>query len=129
MTMLVVLAGVAVAAVIICVHYSPHIIAETGRPDPREVVVDEVAGQAVTFMFVAPVAASPVLMTAGAGFVLFRVFDIIKPWPIHRLEELPHGWGVLADDLMAGFYAGLLLLLAEKTGLLEGLAAVLFGRS
>ncbi|MFI4854029.1 MAG: phosphatidylglycerophosphatase A, partial [Phycisphaerales bacterium JB065] len=41
---------------------------------------------------------------AGA-FVLFRIFDISKPWPVARLEKLPHGWGVLLDDLMAGVYA------------------------
>ena len=46
------------------------------------------------------------------GFILFRVFDIWKPFPARRLEHLPHGWGVMADDWMAGVYAAILLRLA-----------------
>jgi phosphatidylglycerophosphatase A len=46
------------------------------------------------------------------GFILFRVFDIWKPWPIRRLEKLPGGWGIMADDWMAGIYAAILLRVA-----------------
>ena len=76
-----------------------------GREDPGPVVIDEVAGQLVTF------AGTGVgLMGVLAGFVIFRVFDIIKPWPAGRLEALPGGVGIMADDLMAGLYANLTLL-------------------
>jgi phosphatidylglycerophosphatase A len=46
---------------------------------------------------------------AAAGFVLFRIFDIAKPWPIRKLEKFPAGWGILADDLMAAVYAWIVL--------------------
>jgi phosphatidylglycerophosphatase A len=52
------------------------------------------------------------------GFILFRVFDIWKPWPIRRLEKLPGGWGIMADDWMAGVYAAILLRIALHFGLL-----------
>jgi phosphatidylglycerophosphatase A len=52
------------------------------------------------------------------GFILFRVFDIWKPWPIRSLEKLPGGWGIMADDWMAGIYAAILLRVALHFGLL-----------
>ena len=51
---------------------------------------------------------------AGAGFVLFRLFDIVKPWPIRKLEKLPAGWGILADDLLAGVFAAVGLIVCVK---------------
>jgi phosphatidylglycerophosphatase A len=48
------------------------------------------------------------------GFLLFRLFDIFKPWPARRLEKLPKGWGILADDLLAGVYSGAALLICLK---------------
>jgi phosphatidylglycerophosphatase A len=76
-----------------------------GREDPGPVVIDEVAGQLVTF------AGTGVGLTGVlAGFVLVRAFDVIKPWPASRLEALPGGFGIMADDLMAGLYANLTLL-------------------
>ena len=75
-----------------------------GRKDPGLVVVDEVAGQWITFL------ALPVTpVTALAGFLLFRVMDILKPWPARDLERLPGGFGIMADDVAAGIYAQLLL--------------------
>jgi phosphatidylglycerophosphatase A len=75
-----------------------------GRKDPGLVVVDEVAGQWITFL------ALPVTpVTALAGFLLFRVMDIVKPWPARDLERLPGGVGIMADDVAAGIYAHLLL--------------------
>jgi phosphatidylglycerophosphatase A len=75
-----------------------------GRKDPGLVVVDEVAGQWITFL------ALPVTpATALAGFLLFRVMDIVKPWPARDLERLPGGLGIMADDVAAGIYAQLLL--------------------
>ena len=76
--------------------------ARVGVRDPSSVVVDEVAG-----MLVALIAAPPGLGWALALFCLFRVFDVWKPYPIHRLQDLPGGWGIVADDLLAGVYANL----------------------
>lgn len=73
-----------------------------GKKDPGAVVVDEVAGQLVTFLFVPWMAGG---WTIFAGFVAFRVFDIWKPYPVRRLEGLGGGLGIMADDLLAGFYA------------------------
>jgi len=75
-----------------------------GRKDPGIVVVDEVVGQWATFLFLP---FGP--WTAGLGFVLFRIMDVFKPWPARDLESLPGGLGIMADDLMAGAYANLLL--------------------
>lgn len=74
--------------------------------DPQKVVLDEIIGQLITFLFV-PFAASWVLILAG--FLLFRLFDIWKPYPIDSLQNLPAGIGVCADDVLAGVYAGICL--------------------
>ncbi len=83
-----------------------------GRGDPGPVVVDEVAGQWITLLPAALlVAPGGAVFTAAtvAGFLLFRVFDVIKPWPVRELERLPGGVGIMADDLAAGVLAGLVL--------------------
>lgn len=75
-----------------------------GRKDPSHVVIDEVAGQLVTLI------ACPIVWQALlAGFILFRVFDILKPPPIRALEKLPEGTGIVVDDLGAAVY-GLIVL-------------------
>ena len=71
-----------------------------GREDPPEVVIDEVAGFLVT-MFLLPRS----WLALGLGFILFRFFDIIKPYPVKRLEKIQGGLGIVIDDLMAGLYA------------------------
>jgi phosphatidylglycerophosphatase A len=73
-----------------------------GKKDPGAVVVDEVAGQLVAFLFVPRGAPWWVVL---AAFIAFRVFDIWKPYPVRRLEHLGGGLGIMADDLLAGFYA------------------------
>ena len=78
-----------------------------GSHDPRNVVIDEFAGQLLTFLFVVPTD----WRLAGAGFLLFRLFDVIKPFPARHAEDLPGGWGVMADDLVAGIYAAIALYL------------------
>lgn len=73
-----------------------------GRKDPSMVVIDEVLGQWLTFL---PFFLLPTWQLI-AGFVLFRVFDIAKPWPIRRSENwLPGGFGIMLDDVLAGIYA------------------------
>ncbi len=72
--------------------------------DPKHVVFDEIAAFPFVFLFV------PVTWgTAVAGFILFRIFDISKLWPVSKFEKLPGPWGVMADDLVAGLLAGLVL--------------------
>jgi phosphatidylglycerophosphatase A len=71
---------------------------ELGKKDPQIVVVDEVAGMLVTMLPVRDVSWQGVL----AGFALFRLFDVIKPWPVRRLESLHGGWGIVLDDIAAG---------------------------
>jgi phosphatidylglycerophosphatase A len=75
-----------------------------GKTDPGQVVIDEVMGMLIT-LFLNPVGWAG----AFAGFVLFRVADIIKPWPANKLEALPGGVGVMADDGMAAVYSNVLL--------------------
>lgn len=75
-----------------------------GHIDPGPVVADEVLGMLVTLAFL------PVSITGAlVGFVLFRIFDVIKPPPSRQLEALHGGWGVMSDDLMAAIYAHLVL--------------------
>lgn len=73
---------------------------EAGRTDPGFVVIDEVIGQWITLL------GSPADWRHGLiALVLFRLFDITKPFPVRRLERLPRGWGIIFDDVAAGLYA------------------------
>jgi phosphatidylglycerophosphatase A len=84
---------------------------EAGRKDPREIVIDEVAGQLLCLL------GSPLaLADLGAGFVIFRALDIWKPF--RRIENLPGGWGVVADDVAAGALGLAALALARFAGYL-----------
>jgi phosphatidylglycerophosphatase A len=79
--------------------------------DPQWVVVDEVSGQLLTyflFFWATPLNWKSCLL----GFILFRLFDIWKPFPARQLEHLPGGWGIMADDWMAGIYAAIVLQVA-----------------
>ncbi len=102
------LATVAVAAV--GVWASGEEARRRNRRDPRPVVIDEVAGQWLTMAVALPVAepvgAAALGALAGVGFILFRLCDVLKPWPIRMLERLPGGLGIVADDLAAGALAG-----------------------
>ena len=73
--------------------------------DPRNVVIDEIAGQSLAFLFIAAGGWWATL----AGFVLFRIFDVLKPPPARQAERAPGGWGILLDDLVAGVYAAVVL--------------------
>jgi phosphatidylglycerophosphatase A len=79
-----------------------------GRTDPGAVVVDEVAGQMITFLLL-PHANWKWLL---AGFLLFRAFDIVKPFPARQAERIPGGWGIMLDDVVAGAYSLCVLALA-----------------
>lgn len=82
--------------------------------DPQIVVVDEVLGQWIALAGAATLSG----VHLWTAFVLFRIFDMTKPWPVRRLESLPDGRGIVADDLAAGVYAALVLLLARWFNLL-----------
>lgn len=77
-----------------------------GNSDPSEAVIDEVVGQLITFVFVPFTIGWQFILI---GFLLFRLFDIWKPYPINDLQGLPDGIGVVADDVLAGVYAGVCL--------------------
>ena len=77
-----------------------------GNSDPSQAVVDEVIGQILVFFFIPFTFSWPLIL---AGFLLFRIFDIWKPYPIDSLQNLPGGIGVCADDILAGVYAGICL--------------------
>jgi len=79
--------------------------------DPGAIVVDEVAGMTLSVLLV-PL--TPAVLVAG--FVLFRIFDVVKPFPANVAQRLPGGVGVMLDDLVAGLYALLLLLFARWIG-------------
>lgn len=85
-----------------------------GNTDPSQAVVDEVIGQLIVFLFV-PFATAWWLVLAG--FLLFRLFDIWKPYPIDSLQNLPAGIGVCADDILAGVYGGACLSLIYAVSL------------
>jgi len=112
-----------IAGSFVCVKFSHVAVAATGNEDPNEVVADEVAGQALTFLamplLMANVSGGQIVSIAVLGYFLFRLFDTTKPWPSYRLEELPAGWGILADDLMAGVYAGIVLFISAKFWILK----------
>ena len=84
------------------------------RKDPQFVVIDEVSGQHLTYaLALAPLNWKYLLL----GFILFRVFDIWKPFPARQAESLPGGLGIMADDWIAGLYAALGLWIARRLGM------------
>jgi phosphatidylglycerophosphatase A len=85
--------------------YASGVVSKLWRKkDPSEIVIDEWAGQFITLCFVDPHPANLIL-----GFLLFRFFDITKIWPLKKLEKLPGGLGIMADDILGGLYAGAIL--------------------
>ena len=120
-------------------HLTLVLATYAGVEDPQYVVIDEVSGMHLTLVLgIMPLSLPTHLIPADQasvfalysafsllnwkylllGFILFRVFDIWKPWPVRRLEKLPGGWGIMADDWMAGIYAAILLRVALHFGLL-----------
>jgi phosphatidylglycerophosphatase A len=81
----------------------------TGRLDPQDVVIDEVLGQWITLAAAVHTNSwQPWLL----AFILFRLFDITKPWPIRRLEHLPGGFGIIFDDVLAGLFGAVVMQVA-----------------
>ena len=95
----------ALGALAIGIPAATRVEQEIGREDPGHVVIDEVAGQ-----WIALIHSRVNLSHLLAGFLFFRLFDIVKPWPARRLERLSAGWGIVLDDVAAGVYALLLML-------------------
>ena len=84
---------------------------DTGTEDPGWIVIDEVCGIFMTFAFISPSFITTIpYVILPLGFGLFRFFDILKPLGIHRFEKFPGAWGVMADDLLGGIYAGILMM-------------------
>ena len=124
------LGSLTILAVPVSVAASGLLLRETGEKDPGYIVSDEWVGM---WLALWPARKHLVDALAGGGwqkatvwmfasFLLFRLFDIWKPWPLRRLEHIPGGWGVTLDDVAAGLYAGLLVhCLDTLTGVLIGL--------
>jgi phosphatidylglycerophosphatase A len=109
-----VLAGMAAIAIAIGIPAATLVARASGRKDPGFVVIDEVAGQWITLLFV-----PATWKTLLAAFILFRGFDIVKPPPVRQLERLPEGTGIVVDDVAAGLYALLVMQLLLHFGLLS----------
>ena len=111
-------AALTLAAIVVGVWAAGVEETRRGGSDPGPVVIDEVAGQWLCFLVALPLAipggVREVALFAAAGFLLFRVFDVAKPWPVRPLERLPGGIGIVADDLAAGALAGLVLALGWR---------------
>ena len=91
------------------VHFSKYLIKEMGNPDPPEIIIDEVCG-----IMIALINLPLNIQTVILAYFFFHLFDAIKIFPLRRLEKLPLGWGVMADDLMAGVYANLIIHLLKR---------------
>lgn len=97
-----------ILATAIGIPAATRVAQESGREDPGHVVIDEVAGQWLTLVVCKPDWPHAILALA-----LFRLFDITKPWPIRKLEALPGGWGIMLDDLAAGLFGLIVLLVIQ----------------
>ncbi len=104
----------------LAIHASTLVVRETGLKDPGFIVADEWAGLWVALL---PLLANVPLGSMSLGgqaarlaapFLLFRLFDIWKPWPVHQLQALPEGWGIVLDDVAAGLCAALGTLFLDR---------------
>lgn len=104
----------AIGVTLVGIPAATRVARALGRKDPSQVVIDEVAGQMIAFAYV-PLNWHNVL----AALILFRAFDITKPFPIRRLEHLPEGTGIMLDDVGAGLYALAVMQLLLHLGVLK----------
>ncbi len=105
--------GLLIILIPVSVWAAAHVEGIYGK-DASRIAIDEVVGQMIALGFVVRSGTTALLMAAILGFLLFRFFDILKPFPIRRLEGLPRGVGVVADDVGAGLYAFLTLVVLES---------------
>lgn len=103
----------AVAVTLIGIPAATQVARALGKGDPSIVVIDEVAGQ-----MIALIGAALNWKSMLSALILFRVFDITKPFPLRRLEHLPEGTGIMLDDVGAGLYALALMQLGRHFGML-----------
>ncbi len=96
------------AASIAAIACGPWAIDHFGKTDPGRFVLDEVAGQWLAMLALPLTDLRTAVVALAVQFLVFRAFDIVKPPPASWLERLPHGWGILADDLAAGLYANII---------------------
>ena len=96
--------GLAALVFLVGVAAGGHVAARSGIKDPGIVVVDEIVGMWISLLFL-PFGPA----TAFLAFFLFRLMDVLKPYPARDLEALPGGWGIMVDDVFAGIYANLVL--------------------
>jgi phosphatidylglycerophosphatase A len=92
-------------------YFSGKIIDNIDK-DPSHIVIDEVAGMCLTFLFI-----TPTFQNILVGFFLFRFFDIAKPFGIRSMEKISGGWGIMLDDILAGIYSNIILRLLIVTQL------------
>ncbi|MGM0445163.1 MAG: phosphatidylglycerophosphatase A family protein [Bacillota bacterium] len=90
--------------IIIGLIFSTLMEKQTGKEDDQRIVIDEFVGMLITFYYV-----TPNLLYLAIGFILFRLYDIYKPYPIMKIQKLPSGLGIMLDDIMAGVYARIVL--------------------
>ena len=105
--------ALAALAIAMGIPAATRVARASGLKDPQFVVIDETAGQLITLLG-APLAWKSFL----AGFILFRAFDIVKPFPVRQLEKLPEGTGIVVDDVAAGLYALAIMQILLHFGLL-----------
>lgn len=105
------LAAVLVAVTVLGLWSADEAERALAMKDPGAIVIDEVAGMTLSVL---ALPLTPVVLLTG--FVLFRLFDVVKPFPANAAQRLPGGFGVMVDDLIAGLYALALLVLARWAG-------------
>lgn len=104
---------VLIAFLCIAGTWAAHVYARrAGVTDPQEVIVDEVAGQLIAMVGHVTALSSGALILPC--FILFRVFDILKPWPVSACEKAPGGVGIMLDDVVAGLFANVTLFALRK---------------
>jgi phosphatidylglycerophosphatase A len=108
------LIGLAIVVTLVGIPAATRVAQASAKKDPSFVVIDEVAGQLISL-----IAVPLEWKTFLAGFILFRVFDILKPPPVRQLERLPEGTGIVLDDVAAGIYALVVMQLLLHWGLLK----------
>jgi phosphatidylglycerophosphatase A len=104
---------IVIALSVLSIYVSEQAEKIYNKKDDQRIVIDEIVGLQITML---PVAIT--VLHLCVGFVLFRIFDILKPFPINNLQRLPGGWGVVIDDVGAGIYAGAVMWLLVFGGVI-----------